>query len=105
MKATSDRGQRLTVAVGDGWMPTALGPERMKEELAILRRLCDEAGRDFEKIEITSGVYPWPETRAQARALAEAHEAAGTHRLFAIISGADQDPEGSVERLAELFLG
>lgn len=104
LKATSDRAQRLTVAVGDGWMPTALSPGRMKEELAILKRLCDAAGRDFEKIEITSGVFPWPETRAQARALSEAHEAAGTHRLFAIIAGSDDDPESSVERLAELFL-
>ncbi|MGH7988291.1 MAG: LLM class F420-dependent oxidoreductase, partial [Candidatus Binataceae bacterium] len=51
--AGGERALRNTVAIGDGWAPIALTPARVITDLAKLRRMCDEAGRDFNQLEIT----------------------------------------------------
>ena len=77
--AGGDRALRNTALIGDGWAPIALKPEELKTELAKLRQLCDEANRDFAKIEIT--IFS-PVGGKDSRAAVEAYEAAGAHRLI-----------------------
>lgn len=104
MKALSDRGLHLTVAVGDGWMPTSFPPATFKEKLATLKRLCEEAGRDFTKIEITTGMQPGSATRTEIQSLIAEYEDVGVHRLFIIVAGNDSDPDGTIEQTASLML-
>lgn len=73
------RALRNTVAIGDGWMPVYLSPERLKKELATLKRMCEEAGRDFSKIEI-SVVLIRPDAPDPKGTLAR-YEEAGCHRF------------------------
>ncbi len=73
------RALRNTVAIGDGWMPVYLSPARLKKELATLKRMCEEAGRDFSKIEI-SVVLIRPDAEDPKGILAEYAEA-GCHRF------------------------
>jgi probable F420-dependent oxidoreductase len=73
------RALRNTVAIGDGWMPVYLSPARLKKELANLKRMCEEAGRDFSKIEI-SVVLIRPDAEDPKGILAEYQEA-GCHRF------------------------
>ena len=74
----NDRAIRDTVAIGDGWGPIMLSPEQLKPELEKLHKLCDEAGRDFRKIDIT--IFS-PIPGSDAHATVRAYEAAGVHRL------------------------
>jgi probable F420-dependent oxidoreductase len=74
----NDRAIRDTVAIGDGWGPIMLSAEQLKPELEKLHKLCDEAGRDYRKIEITIfSPVPGPDAHAAVRE----YEAAGVHRL------------------------
>ena len=74
----NDRAIRDTVAIGDGWGPIMLSPEQLKPELEKLHKLCDEAGRDYRKIEITI-FSPMP--GSDAHATVREYERAGVHRL------------------------
>lgn len=76
----NDRAVRETVAMGDGWMPAALTPARLSEELAKLRKLCAEAGRVFSELEIST-VMLFGLTIEPARALKEYAEV-GAHRII-----------------------
>lgn len=76
--ANSEAGFRCAVAVGDGWCPIRTSPDQLKMDLEKLRRMCEEAGRDFSKFEITLN-RPLP-TLEPKRAIDE-YRAAGAHRL------------------------
>jgi probable F420-dependent oxidoreductase len=76
--AGGERALRNTVAIGEGWAPIALSPEQVSSELEKLRRMCDEAGRDYTQLEIT--VYGPAGSEQPERAVA-AYERAGVHRL------------------------
>ncbi|MGH7931792.1 MAG: LLM class F420-dependent oxidoreductase [Candidatus Binataceae bacterium] len=76
--ASGDRALRNTVAIGDGWAPISLSPAQMTEELGKLRRMCDEAGRDFTQMEIT--IYG-PVGGKEPRRAIEEYAEAGVHRL------------------------
>jgi probable F420-dependent oxidoreductase len=39
--------------VADGWIPCFLSPGEMADELAKLKVMCADAGRDFDKLDIT----------------------------------------------------
>jgi probable F420-dependent oxidoreductase len=75
--AGGERALRNTAQWGDGWAPIAVAPDALKADLAKLRRMCEEAGRDFAKMEIT--IYN-PVGKEPRRALDE-YAAAGAHRL------------------------
>jgi probable F420-dependent oxidoreductase len=104
-KGPCDRALRNTVAVGDGWMPTLLSPERMGKELVTLRRMCEEAGRDFNALELSIALG-WQYTREQAHKLMEEYEAIGVHRIIPTIgaTGFDDDP-AIIDKVADAFLG
>jgi probable F420-dependent oxidoreductase len=39
--------------LADGWLPVYLSPAQMRQELDILKELCEARGRDFNKLDIT----------------------------------------------------
>jgi probable F420-dependent oxidoreductase len=39
--------------LGDGWVPAFLSPAQMREQLGLLKALCEERGRDFKALDIT----------------------------------------------------
>ncbi len=102
--AAIERALRNTVAVGDGWMPAGLRPEQLKEALGTLKRICEQADRDFNAIEISANVPPLK--KSAAKAAIEHYEAAGAHRVTTILAGSafDQDP-AALEKAADAFLG
>jgi probable F420-dependent oxidoreductase len=75
-----DRALRDTVAIGDGWAPLGIAPEQLVAELAKLKNLCGEAGRDFSKLEIT--MYAPVLQSGDVKRTVAAYEEAGTHRLI-----------------------
>jgi probable F420-dependent oxidoreductase len=54
--ARYNRSLRYTVSVGDGWMPLFWDAENQlglfAESVAMLRRMCDEAGRDCARLQV-----------------------------------------------------
>jgi probable F420-dependent oxidoreductase len=99
-----DRALRNTVAVADGWMPTLMSPERMEKELGTLRRMCEEAGRDFNSLEISIALG-WQYTKAQARTMMKEYEAVGVHRIIPTIGATGFDEDHIIEKIADAFLG
>jgi probable F420-dependent oxidoreductase len=91
------RALRNTVAIGDGWMPVYLPPDRLKQELATLRAMCEQAGRDFSKIEI-SVVIIRPESEDPKRFM-EQYAQAGCHRF--IFGDMILPPHGEGQRILE----
>jgi probable F420-dependent oxidoreductase len=55
-----NRSLRYTVSIGDGWMPLFWDAENRLEAFAesvkALRRMCDEAGRDFARLELIPAI-------------------------------------------------
>lgn len=47
------RALRRVAEIADGWLPMMLPPEQARDDLARLRQLCAEAGRDFSRMDIT----------------------------------------------------
>jgi probable F420-dependent oxidoreductase len=91
------RALRNTVAIGDGWMPVYLSPNRLKKELATLKQMCEEAGRDFSKIEI-SVVLIRPDSPDPKGFIAQ-YEEAGCHRF--IFGDMLLPPHGEGQRILE----
>ena len=61
---------RRIVGWGDGWMPTAASPDRIREARATLDELADAAGRDPKSINIT--VFGQPADRDAIKGMEEA---------------------------------
>jgi probable F420-dependent oxidoreductase len=49
----NSRALRRVAEMGDGWVPSMLSPQQMREDLARLKQLCEETGRDFDALDIT----------------------------------------------------
>jgi probable F420-dependent oxidoreductase len=98
-----DRRLKDTVAVGDGWMPTTLTPEKLAEETAKLKEMCTDAGRDFKSLEIT--VLGEAAAGAEARKQVEQYQDAGATRLLFLLNPI---PPGEADRMmtpiAEAYL-
>ncbi len=98
--SSCERALKNVTAIGDGWMPYGISPERLTRELVTLNRLCDEAGRDFSAIEIT--VYPPPNQLSKCggdyQRMIEKYRAAGAHRI--VLGPATLEP-GKVEQALE----
>ena len=75
-------------AVGDGWAPLGIPPEQLVAELSKLKKMCGEAGRDFNKIEIT--MYAPVLQSGDVKRTIAAYEEAGVHRLILLPRGNDQ---------------
>ena len=77
-------GLRRAAELGDGWYGTTSTPETIGEPLRLLRELCDTAGRDFSRLEITIGTHRdgTPDLDTVRR-----FEDAGVHRLLVFAPG------------------
>ena len=91
-----NRALRNTVAIGDGWMPVLLSPQRLKKELGTLREMCAQAGRDFGKIEISMVLM---NVKGEPKALLEQYAEAGCHRM--IFGDQILPPRGEGQRILE----
>ncbi len=81
---SSTRALKDTVAIGDGWAPVAVPPNQLAKDLAALKELCAQAGRDFRRLEITIFMplelgYP----RDTIRAYEDAGASPGLHPVCA----------------------
>lgn len=57
-----------TARYGDGWLPAGLPPEKVAKSTTMLRRLTEEEGRAYEKIDVAIQYICFiGETRKQAR--------------------------------------
>ncbi len=97
-----ERALHDTVAVGDGWAPLGVAPDALAAELAKLKKLCADAGRDFSRLEIT--VYAPPMQGDPQTTIARYREA-GAHRLIMITEklGAGQY-ESELESIAKAWI-
>ncbi len=103
------RALKDVVALGDGWAPLRLSADRLARELATLKQLCTEAGRDFDKISIT--IFR-PYEGGSPRETIEAYRQAGAHCLVVggeniYESGKSLEPdtwEAELEELANRYV-
>jgi probable F420-dependent oxidoreductase len=53
--STTDNSRILkrVAKIADGWIPINLSPAEVKRDLALLRTICKEDGRDFDVLDIT----------------------------------------------------
>ena len=86
--------------MGDGWAPVAVPPNQLVKDLAALKELCTQAGRDFSRLEITIFM---PIELGSPRDTIRAYEAAGAHRLVFTLF-APQLTEPVLEDLANRYL-
>ncbi len=49
---TSNAALRRVAKLGDGWLSTSVGPDRVGERLQVLRGLCEAQGRRFEDLSL-----------------------------------------------------
>lgn len=53
----ADPALKRVVRNGDGWLATALGPDRLKGQLDRLRELCAEVGRPYESLSLVFKIF------------------------------------------------
>jgi len=100
--ALRDRALRDTVAIGDGWAPLALSPEVLANEAGKLKKLCAEAGRDYDRLQIAMFS---PVISGEPRRVREQYQQAGAHQLiFVIDSPAPHTWERQLTDLAQAWV-
>ncbi|MEM8608186.1 MAG: LLM class F420-dependent oxidoreductase [Myxococcota bacterium] len=93
---TSTRNLRRVVDAGQGWYAPSDSETQLREKIAELRALCEEAGRPFESIEISTS---WRVAR-KPDAL-PMFEDLGISRVVAMLtSTGDADPRGAIDTIA-----
>ena len=104
------RALKMTVAYGDGWAPLGLSPEQLAAELARLRQLCAEAGRDYAKMEISiytdagAGVSAHQVSDEAARKMVREYEEAGAHRMIFLARQSGNEFLTDLEQMARRFI-
>ena len=98
---SNDRAIADTVAIGDGWAPIMMTAEQLKPELEKLHKKCDEAGRDYRKIDITM-FSPTPGNDPHA-AIRE-YEKAGVHRVVLFPTCAPDTYAKELEDMARTWM-
>jgi probable F420-dependent oxidoreductase len=100
-----ERAIHDTVAIGDGWMPVTLPPKDLASDLALMKQLCTEAGRDFSQLEITMTFLQQAELQPKdpKRALVEYAEA-GAHRMILAPVLDRNNAERALEQTAKDYL-
>jgi probable F420-dependent oxidoreductase len=100
-----ERAIHDTVAIGDGWMPVTLPPKDLASDLAVMKQLCAEAGRDFNLLEITMTFLQQPELQPKDPKLAvEEYAEAGAHRLILAPVLDCNNAERALEQTAKDYL-
>ncbi len=83
---------------GDGWYAIAETPEDMARDLAELRAVCDEVGRDFSEIEITT----WWNGKG-GEELIRSMADVGVHRLLIMTTMLGKNPLEGIQQFAEKY--
>lgn len=92
---------RLTAQYADAWH-TFAPPEVMGPKIEILRRHCDDVGRDFQEIQLTSGLLRVsPSDPDTVLRMAEEYTALGVETVVITIDPAN--PIGDLESWAPLI--
>jgi probable F420-dependent oxidoreductase len=86
--AARDRALRDTVAIGDGWAPLGLTPQVLASETGKLKKLCGEAGRDYNSLEIAMFA---PVVDGEPKRVIEQYAEAGASQLIFLIDSAAPD--------------
>ncbi len=97
-----ERALKDTAELADGWAPIGLDPGQLSHGLSILKRLCEERGRDFSKMEIT--LFS-PAGLKEGRFTVEQFRQAGATRLVLFpppLDPAKAQPE--LEKLARQYV-
>jgi len=98
-----ERALRDTVAIGDGWAPLALPPDVLAAELAKLKKMCADASRDYNQLEIA--LYA-PVVDGDPRGVRERYREAGAHRLIFAVDAPNRDTwERQLNDLAAAWIG
>lgn len=85
----SDAALRRVALVGDGWHPTQITIEQLRERIQKLQQFCNQYGRDFESIRII--VRPGDAYSVNADTLDQL-EALGVNHLVIDTPLAEEDP-------------
>ncbi|HEY2104856.1 MAG TPA: LLM class F420-dependent oxidoreductase [Candidatus Binataceae bacterium] len=97
-----ERALRDTVAIGDGWAPIGLNPDQLAQGLSTLKKLCEQAGRDFNKMDIT--LFS-PAGLKEGRHTIEHYREAGATRLVLFPPPfAPDKAEAELEALAKAYI-
>jgi probable F420-dependent oxidoreductase len=54
---TSNAALRRAARLGDGWLSTGLRPERLRERVSTLQRLCEAQGRRFADLSLSHKLF------------------------------------------------
>jgi probable F420-dependent oxidoreductase len=104
------RALKMTVDYADGWAPLLLTPAQLATELARLRKLCEEAGRDFAKMEISiytdagQGGSAHQVSDEAARRMVREYEEAGAHRMIFLARQPGNGFLTDLEQMARKFV-
>src|SRR5262249_2956289 len=52
-RTDNGRALRRVAELADGWVPSSMPPEKMRDDLSRLRQLCAETGKDYDSLDIT----------------------------------------------------
>jgi probable F420-dependent oxidoreductase len=100
----NERALENVVAIGDGWSPIGIAPADLAPQLAKLKDMCAQAGRDFRAMEIS--VYMLANPPGDPRELIKRYADAGVHRLIlSVPSLAPDRAERELEAMARAYIG
>ena len=52
-RTDNGRALRRVAELADGWVPSSMSPEKIRDDLARLRQLCAETSKDYDALDIT----------------------------------------------------
>ncbi len=97
-----ERALKDTASIGDGWGPIGLNPEQLAQGVSILKKLCEEAGRDFSRMDIT--LFSAPGLK-ETRHTTEQYRDAGATRLVLFPPPfAPDKADAELESLAKAYI-
>jgi probable F420-dependent oxidoreductase len=118
-KTDNRRVLKRVAETADGWLPSFLTPAQMREQLAMLRGFCEEAGTDFDRLDISLivpaisfGVGELPPWGAKAyddlkpvntKELLAEYEEVGVNRI--LVGLADMEDDGAFKVLEDAAKG
>jgi probable F420-dependent oxidoreductase len=118
-KTDNRRVLKRVAETADGWLPSFLTPAQMREQLATLRGFCEEAGTDFDRLDISLivpaisfGVGELPPWGAKAyddlkpvnaKELLAEYEEVGVNRI--LVGLADMEDDGAFKVLEDAAKG
>ncbi|MGE0875605.1 MAG: LLM class flavin-dependent oxidoreductase [Burkholderiales bacterium] len=95
---------RRAVKYADGWLPAAVHLDKVKEGVALMKRLCDEAGRDWRAIEVAPQ-FIVRVNRDRAKALADFEKSQMHKHLVSLRKSTLKDQSASMSMVDVNLVG